>query len=109
MTPDIKAVQHQVARHRPVDRNLQGVIRGSLVRYKKDVLAQNAWVVGSPRIDAGLRCGGSGRIRSVVVVDHDGQVMRQRSDIGSGQADLAGQLTLNGGIDLVDQGPLRVF
>ena len=85
------------------------MIGGSLIRYKKDVLAQNAWVVGTPRIDAGLRGGGSRRIRSVVVVDHDGQVMRQRSDIGRGQADLAGELTLHGGIDLVDQGPLRVF
>src|ERR1700728_870555 len=105
MAQNIEAVQHEVVRQRSVSRELEGMIGSSLVRDKKDVLPQNAWVVGAPGVDAGLRSGGSGCIRSIVIVDHDGQIMGKRPDVGSRQTDLAGQLTLDSGIDLVDQGP----
>ena len=104
MAQDIEAVQHEVVRQRPVSRDLEGMIGGSLVGDQKDVLPQNAWIVRTPHIDAGLRCGGSRCIGGVVIVNHDGQIMRQRSDIGNCGTDLARQLTLNSGVDLVDQG-----
>jgi hypothetical protein len=53
-----------------------------------------------------LRCAGSRCIRSIIIADHDWEIMRQSPDIGDCGADLSRQLTLNGGIDLVDQWPL---
>src|SRR5580704_17566090 len=108
MAQNVEAIEHKATRQRPVGGELERMIRRSLVRYEKNVLAQNTWIIGATSINAGLRGAGSRRIRSIVIVDHDGQIMRQRPHIGNCGANLTRQLTLNGGIDLVDQGPLRV-
>src|SRR5277367_1666835 len=107
-------------------RDLKGVVVGVLVCDQIDVLAHGAsvdagragWTRSNTGLElapvgyAGLRSAGrteSGRIRSVVAVDHGGHVMRERAHIGRRQSYLGGQLSLHGRVELVDVRILRVL
>ena len=109
MAEDVEAVDHQVVGKRPAGRDLKRVVRRGLVGFVVSDLAQDAWIVGTAGVDAGLRCAGSGRIGGIVFIQHERQMVRQRADIGDGEADIFGQLALHSRVELVDQWPLIVF
>src|SRR5271168_937669 len=107
-------------------RDLKGVVIGVLVCDQIDVLPHGAgvdagrtgWTRPNTGIElapvgyAGLRSAGrteSGRIRSVVAVEHGGHVMRERTYIRHRQSYLGGQLSLHGRVELVDVRILRVL
>lgn len=54
MAPDVVAVEEKVVGEGPVGRDLQRVIRRGLVGGEIDVLAQNAGIVRTAIVDAGL-------------------------------------------------------
>ncbi len=109
MAEDIEAVDHQVVGKMPAGRDLQRVVRRRLVGFVVGDLAQDARIVGTASVDAGLRCGGPGRIGGIVFIQHEREMMRQSANIGDGEAKVFGQLALNSRVELVNDRPLIVF